>query len=157
MLSVVSCSLGQASVPGGRVISGDRATGDGAFFPECCVCDTLSRARQLSCVLTGCQRLQRASRRHQLRAQTPDASRTSELLSFVLKSIIRIRRAPCEKHWLAAIRTGRLIVHAKVSRIPQLVPHKPRPPEPDLKNSATKRGKCVDSRTKQCRRSRAMR
>ena len=82
---------------------------------------------------------------------------TSERLSFVLQGIIRGGRAPREKHWLAATRTARLIVHAKASRIPPLVPHKPCPPEPDLKNNASKRGKCVDSRTDQRQRSSATR
>jgi hypothetical protein len=56
------------------------------------------------------------------------ASGTSEFLSFVLESIVRGGRAPRKKHWLAAVPTERLIVHAKASRLPQLVPHKPCPP-----------------------------
>jgi hypothetical protein len=51
------------------------------------------------------------------------AFRTSECLSFVLESIVRSGRAPGKEHSHAAIRTARLIAHAKVSRIPPLVPH----------------------------------
>ena len=56
------------------------------------------------------------------------ASGTSEFLSFVLESIIGRGRAPRKKHRFAAVPTDQLVVHAKVSRLPQLVPHKPRPP-----------------------------
>jgi hypothetical protein len=71
---------------------------------------------------------------------------TSEFLSFVLESVIRSRRAPGEGHSRAAIRTVRLIPHAKVSRIPLLVPHnRARPGR--FKNTARRHRECVYSRS----------
>jgi hypothetical protein len=55
---------------------------------------------------------------------------TGEFLSFVLESVIRGGRAPGKGHWRAAIRTARLIAHAKVSRIPPLIPHNRARPGP---------------------------
>jgi hypothetical protein len=142
MLGVVSCSLSQASVSGRQSCFRDTLS----FAPAGLVVGQLD-ARY-------CNGLP-GSINHALRLLI--ASGASEFLSFVLESIIRGRRAPHKKHWLAAVRTARLIVHTKVSRIPQLVPHKPRPPEPDLNDNAIKRWKCVDSRTVQRRRSSATR
>ena len=134
MLGVVSCSLSQASVSGRQSCFRDTLS----FAPAGLVVGQLD--------VRYCNGLP-GSINHALRLLV--ASGASEFLSFVLESIIRGRRAPHKKHWLAAVRTARLIVHTKVSRIPQLVPHKPRPPEPDLNDNAIKRWKCVDSRTVQ--------
>jgi len=79
-------------------------------------------------VLAECRKLPRLSLSIDYALGLLIASRTREFLSFVLKSIVCGGRAPSKKHWLAATRTERLIVHAKASRLPQLVPHKPRPP-----------------------------
>jgi hypothetical protein len=48
---------------------------------------------------------------------------TGEFLPFVLECIVRSGRASGKGHSRAAIRTARLIAHAKISRIPPLVPH----------------------------------
>src|SRR5262249_49603698 len=74
------------------------------------------------------------------------ASRASEFLSFVLESVVRGGRAPRKKHRFAAVPTERLIVHAKISRLPQLVPHKPRPPA-RFEERPNQRWNCVDRRT----------
>jgi hypothetical protein len=101
-----------------------------------------------SSVLTGCWKLPRPSLSINYALRLPIASRTSEFLSFVLESIVRSGRAPRKKHWFAAVPTARLIVHAKVPRLPQLVPHKPRPPA-RFEKQPIKRWKCVDRWTGQ--------
>ena len=94
---------------------------------ERCVTERILR-QQGNSVLAGCWKLARPPLSINYALGLLIASRTSEFLSFVLESIVRGGRAPREKHWFAAARTERLVVHAKASRLPQLVPHKPCPP-----------------------------
>jgi hypothetical protein len=79
------------------------------------------------------------------------ASRTRKCLPFVLESMIRGGRASGKKHRFAAVPTERLVVHAKASWLPELVPHKPCPPA-RFEERRIKRWKCVDRRTGQRRR-----
>jgi hypothetical protein len=82
------------------------------------------------------------------------ASRTRKCLPFVLESMIRGGRASGKKHRFAAVPTERLVVHAKASWLPELVPHKPCPPA-RFEERRIKRWKCVDRRTGQRRRTAA--